>query len=157
MMKMNLKYIRDEFDLKQKDVANILGVAPSTYSVWETNTNIIPLNRLLTFCTYFNVSLDFVLGLSNCMKYDNMKNTIDYNLYRKRIKLLRKHSNYTQSYIANLLKTDPGVISRYETGKTLILTAFLIDYAKIFNVSSDYIMGRIDEVIALNEIEKVVN
>ena len=156
-MKMNLKYIRDEYDLKQKDIANILGVAPSTYSVWETNTNIIPLNRLITFCTHFNVSLDFVLGLTNTIKYDNMRDEIDYALHRKRIKVLRKHHNYTQTDIANLLKTDPGVISRYENGKTIILTAFLIDYAKIFNVSSDYIMGRIDEAIPLNEIEKSSN
>ncbi len=152
---MNLKYVRDEFDLKQKEVAEILGVATSTYSIWETNTNIIPLNRLIKFCTYFNVSLDFVLGLTKTMHYDNMRNNIDYNLHRKRIKLLRKHSNYTQKYIANLLKTDPGVISRYEGGKTLILTAFLIDYAKLFNVSSDYIMGRIDKAISIEEEIKI--
>ena len=44
---MNLKYIREEYELSQNDIASILGVTRSTYSVWEAEINIIPLNRLI--------------------------------------------------------------------------------------------------------------
>ena len=48
------------------------------------------------------------------------------------------------------------VISRYENGQTTILTSFLIEYAKFFNVSCDYIMGRIDEKIPLDKRKEVL-
>ena len=152
---MNLRLIRDEHDLKQKEVADILGVAVSTYCVWETETSTIPLNRLIDFCNYFDVSIDYALNLSNVKKYNNMKKNINYSEHQKRIRRLRKVKRYTQEYIAKVLNTDNGVISRYENGKTLILTSFLMEYAKIFNVSCDYIMGRIDEEIPLKSIDIV--
>lgn len=148
---MNLRYVRDDNDLHQYEVAKILGVAKSTYSLWETEINIIPLKRLIIFCNYFDVSLDFALGLSKEMKYENMKKEIDYEEHRKRLKKIRKLNRYTQTEIANILHTDNGVISRYENGKNLILTSFLIEYAKLFNISCDYIMTRIDEKIPLNK------
>ncbi len=148
---MNLKYIREYYELKQNEVASILGVTRSSYSLWETEINIIPLNRLITFCDYFNVSLDYALNLTKKEKYDNMKTGIDKPIHQKRIKRLRKENNFTQAALASKLHTDNGVISRYESGKTLILTSFLIDYCKIFNISADYLMGRIDEKIQIKE------
>lgn len=146
---MNLRYIRDDNDLHQYEVAKILDVSTAAYSSWETEFNTIPLKRLIIFCNYFNVSLDYALGFTKIEKYPNMKKEIDYEIHRSRLKKLRKLNRYTQTQIANILKTDNGVISRYENGKTLILTSFLIEYAKLFNVSCDYIMGRIDEKIPL--------
>jgi len=97
------------------------------------------------------VSLDFVLNLSKTMKYENMNKNIDYKIHQKRIKWARKENGYTQARLASILNTDNGVISRYESGKTLILTSFLLEYCKIFNLSADYLMGRIDEKIKLKE------
>lgn len=150
---MNLRYIRDSHDLKQKDLAKILGVAISTYCVWETEISPIPLPRLIDFCKIFDISLDYALGLTDIPKYPNMRPNINYELHQQRIKHMRKINRYTQKYIAKILNTDNGVISRYENGKTLILTSFLMEYAKIFNVSADYIMGRIDEEIPLKKME----
>ncbi|MDE5539648.1 MAG: helix-turn-helix domain-containing protein [Bacilli bacterium] len=146
---MNLKYIREEHELTQEYVANILGVTRSTYSVWEIESNFIPLNRLIIFCNHFNVSLDYALGLTDIKKYANMKKNIDYNANHQRLKSIRKEHNYTQAKLASILKTDNGVISRYEHGITTILTSFLIEYAKIFNISCDYLIGRIDEKISI--------
>lgn len=146
---MNLRYIRDDNDMHQYEVAKILGVAKSTYSIWETEINTIPLKRLIDFCNYFNVSLDYALGLTKIPKYTNMKKELDLELHRKRLKKIRKLNRYTQKQIASILNTDNGVISRYENGKTLILTSFLLEYSKLFNISCDYLMGRIDEKIEL--------
>ena len=70
-------------------------------------------------------------------------------MFKQNQKKIRKLNNYTQNDIAAILNTDNGVISRYENGKTLILTEFLIEYTKIFNISADYLTGRIDEKIEL--------
>ena len=58
----------------------------------------------------------------------------------------------TQAKLAKKLNTDNGVISRYESGKTLILTSFLVEYSNIFNISCDYLLGKIDEKIKLNNL-----
>lgn len=144
-MNFNLKYLREEEDLSQKEMAKILKVARSTYSLWEAEINIIPLPRLIDFCNYFDVSLDYVLNLTTNKTYPNLKKEIDYTAHRKRLKRIRKENHYTQVMLAKILNTDNGVISRYENGKTLILTSFLIDFAKTFNISCDYLMARIDE------------
>lgn len=151
MMNFNLRYIRESEDYKQREVADFLNVSRSSYSLWESEINIIPLTRLITFCNIFNVSLDYALNLTDKPKYNNMKKEIDYDIYRKRLKRVRKENKLTQVELAKTLNTDNGVISRYENGKTLILTSFLIEYAKLFNISCDYLMGRIDEKISLKE------
>lgn len=81
-----------------------------------------------------------------------MKMDIDYTLYPKRLKEIRRENKYTQAKLAKKLNTDNGVISRYESGKTLILTSFLIEYSNIFNISCDYLLGKIDEKIKLNNL-----
>ena len=81
-----------------------------------------------------------------------MKMDIDYTLYPKRLKESRRENKYTQAKLAKKLNTDNGVISRYESGKTLILTSFLIEYSNIFNISCDYLLGKIDEKIKLNNL-----
>lgn len=149
---MNLKYIREEHEMTQRAVAQILGVARSAYAAWEEKISIIPLKRLIDFCNYFDVSLDYALGLTRISTYPNMRKDFDFELYRKRIKRIRKENDYTQDKIAKLLNTDNGVISRYESGKTTILTSFLVEYAKIFCVSTDYLIGRIDEKIKVKEL-----
>lgn len=151
---MKLKYIRIDNDKIQEEVAKSLGIARSTYTTWETESLPIPLKRLIDFCNLFNVSLDYALGLTDIPNYPNIKKELDYNLCSKRLKKIRKLNNYTQSKIASILNTDNGVISRYENSKTLILTEFLVEYTKIFNISADYLTGRIDEKIEIKTKQK---
>ena len=58
------------------------------------------------------------------------------------IKELRIKNKLTQKELAKILNTTQSNISSYENGNTLILTAFLYNFAKHFNVSMDYICGR---------------
>ena len=148
---MRLKDIREESELKQFTVGELIGVTRGTYSLWELEINIIPLPRLVELCKIYSCSIDYILGLNKLKKYPHMKKDIDYNLCPKRLKEIRKEHKYTQARIAQKLNTDNGVISRYESGKTLILTSFLIEYSKIFNISSDYLLGKINEKIKIKE------
>ena len=56
-----LKDIREDNDISQEEMAKILGVNRSTYSLWELGINIIPLKNLCDFADYFNYSIDYVL------------------------------------------------------------------------------------------------
>ena len=155
-LKLNIKFMREEEGIPQKEIAKKLGVSRSTYSLWELEINMIPLPRLVELCKIYSCSIDYILGLNKRLKkYPNMKYDINRNLCSKRLKEIRKEHKYTQDKIAKKLNTDNGVISRYESGKTLILTSFLMDYAKIFNISSDYLLGKIDEKISIKELATV--
>ena len=155
-LKVDIKFMREEEGIPQKEIARKLGVSRSTYSLWELEINMIPLPRLVELCKIYSCSIDYILGLNKRLKkYPNMKYDIKRNLCSKRLKEIRKEHKYTQDKIAKKLNTDNGVISRYESGKTLILTSFLMEYAKIFNISSDYLLGKIDEKIPIKELATV--
>ena len=143
---MRLKDIREESELKQFTVSQLLGVARGTYSLWELELDIIPIKRLIEFCKIFNCSVDYALGFTNIKNYKGNRSKININLSSKRLKDLRKQKKYTQEYIAKELDINRSLISKYEKGHTIISTTFLIEYVKLFKVSSDYLLGKIDKI-----------
>ena len=136
-----LYLLREEKELKQNELASILNVKQVNISNWENNKEIIPLNKLNAYSNYFNVNLDYIAKLS-----DNKTSTKKINLDKKTIgnnlKALRKEFNITQEELASLLNTSHSTISAYETGKTLILTAFAFQICQKYNVSLDWLVGK---------------
>ena len=133
--------IREDNSLSQRDLASILNVSKSTYARWETQEQIIPLNRLVDFCNYFKVSMDYALNLSNENKYKKPISSLDRKLIGNNIKLIRKKFNLTQQNLADLLNTSHSTISAYESGKTLILTIFAYQICLKYNISLDWLCG----------------
>ena len=60
-----LKEIRRESGLSQTDLATLLGVHLMTVSRWETSANIPNIQYFLDIKNLFNVSSDYLLGLSD--------------------------------------------------------------------------------------------
>lgn len=58
-----LRILREERNLKQTDVARILGTTQQVYSRYENGVNGLPIRHLVTLCRFYQVSADFVLGL----------------------------------------------------------------------------------------------
>lgn len=134
--------LREDSNLKQKDIAKLLNITQQTYSLWENGTKIIPLKHLNSLCNYYNVSMDYVLGLSNVRQYDIINSSIDKKIIGIRLKKFRKEKNITQEELASILNTTHSTISAYESGKTTILTAFAYEICKRYNISMDYLCGR---------------
>lgn len=57
------------------------------------------------------------------------------------IRQLRKENKLTQSQLAKLLYTSQDTISLWELDKSLPDVLSIIKMTKIFNVTSDYILG----------------
>lgn len=77
-----------------------------------------------SLCNYYNVSMDYMLELSNKNSFNNGKYNIDKKIIGMRLKKFRKEKNITQEELASTLNTTHSTISVYESGKTTILTAF---------------------------------
>ena len=60
----------------------------------------------------------------------------------ERLKTFRKNNNLTQVELANILHTTHSTISAYESGKTMLLTAFALQIVRDYNISLDWLCGR---------------
>ena len=60
-----LKDIRKDRDLSQKDIAKILGTSQVQYSRYEMGIRLLPIDKLVILANYYNVSTDYLLGLTN--------------------------------------------------------------------------------------------
>lgn len=60
-----IRDLREDSDITQKEVADYLGTAPQYYSLYEKGTNEIPFERAIALAKYYNVSLDYIAGLTN--------------------------------------------------------------------------------------------
>ena len=60
-----LKEIRKDRDLQQKDIAKILKISQVQYSRYERGIRTIPIDKLSILAKYYNVSVDYLIGLTN--------------------------------------------------------------------------------------------
>lgn len=58
-----LRELREDRDLKQSDIAKVLGTTQQVYSRYENGQNEMPVRHIITLCRYYDVSADYVLGL----------------------------------------------------------------------------------------------
>ena len=61
----NLRGLREDKDLSQKDIADFLNVHQTTYSDYERGNLNIPVNALIQLAAYFQTSVDYLLGITD--------------------------------------------------------------------------------------------
>ncbi|MBR2453224.1 MAG: helix-turn-helix transcriptional regulator [Clostridia bacterium] len=57
-----LRDLREDSDLKQKDIADILNTTQQVYSRYENGLNELPIHHLVTLADFYKVSTDYILG-----------------------------------------------------------------------------------------------
>ncbi len=67
-MLQRLKDFREDKDISQKKMAEILNVAQTTYSDYELGKINIPLNTLKKLDLFFDTSIDYLLELTDVSK-----------------------------------------------------------------------------------------
>ncbi len=139
-----LKDLREENDLKQYFLSELLNLNKRVYGQYEREYVTIPLKHLITLSDYYNVSLDYIFEFTKIKNYPTNNKNYDLNITGNRLKELRKEKGLTQIKIAEFLKIDQPTWSIYEKGKNLIGTPFLYMICKKYNISADYLLGRID-------------
>jgi transcriptional regulator with XRE-family HTH domain len=63
-----IRDLREDHDLTQQQIADILGTSQTMYARYERGANALPIHHLLTLCAYYKVSSDYILGLSDKKK-----------------------------------------------------------------------------------------
>ena len=137
-----LKDLREENELKQYELSNFLGIDNTTYSGWETGKDTISLRKLSKLCDYYNVSIDYMLELTDVKNYNIINQNIDLEVVGKNLRIMRKELKLLQKDIFELLNTTSSTYSAYETGKVLMQTTFIYIIAKEYGYSIDWILGK---------------
>jgi len=63
-----LRGLREDKDLKQSDIAKLIGTTQQQYSKYETGESELPLRALAILSDYYNISADFLMGRTDCME-----------------------------------------------------------------------------------------
>ena len=63
-----LRDLREDADLSQKQIAEILHIQQTVYSRYERGYQTIPVEHLLVLADYYHVSVDYLLGRTNRMR-----------------------------------------------------------------------------------------
>lgn len=61
-----IRDLREDKDLSQEQMAKIIGIKDQTqYSRWERGAYEIPFHHVIKIAKYFNVTIDYIAGLTN--------------------------------------------------------------------------------------------
>lgn len=58
-----IRALREDNDLTQAQVAEVLGTSQTMYARYERGANELPIRHLIALCRFYNVPADFLLGL----------------------------------------------------------------------------------------------
>ena len=65
---LRIKDIREDREMKQKEVAEFLNISQTNYSKYELGKINIPIETLKKMAILFGTSVDYLLGLTNEVK-----------------------------------------------------------------------------------------
>ena len=60
--------LRTDMDLTQKECAEIAFISKNSYIRYEKGERVPPLDVIMSFAKYYNVSIDYIAGLTNSKK-----------------------------------------------------------------------------------------
>ena len=69
MLTENLRALREDADLSQKKVAEVLQITQQQYQLYESGKRELPLHHLTALCRFYGVSADILLELPSDLKW----------------------------------------------------------------------------------------
>ena len=60
-----LRALREDNDKTQKDIADVLKTTQQYYGQYDLGKRALHIDHLITLCKYYDVSADYILGLTD--------------------------------------------------------------------------------------------
>lgn len=64
-LSQRIRAMREDHDLTQTDIAKLLNTSQTVYSRYERDERTLPIEMLYTLALYYNISADYLLGLTD--------------------------------------------------------------------------------------------
>ena len=139
----NLKKLRNEREITQKYIANVLNVKRSTYNSWERGDVMIPLENADKLSLYYKVRLSYIIGIDKEIKYINDIKEINYDTLLNNLSKLKKERHQSFADIANNINCSRSICHRYFNGLTILPIDRLVLLAKFYNMDIDTLCGKV--------------
>lgn len=133
---------RTKNNLSQKEMADIIKCGYSTYKLYENGLLPMKLEELNAFSNYFDISLDYLLGLSEKPETSNFRKSIDYRYLKFCIRFVRKRDRISQKKMAQFFNLSVYTICKYEKKPEAISISYIYLICKKFHISADYLCGK---------------
>ena len=78
-----LRDLREDKDLRQSQLATMLGISQATYSRYETEELNIPVDTLIKLAIYYNTSIDYLVGFTDEKAPYNRINRVNKNNHQR--------------------------------------------------------------------------
>ena len=114
---MRLRDLREDRDLTQQQIAELLGTSFQYYQKYESGIFPIPVDRLEILADFYETSTG-----------DKLRD-------------LRNERNLSQAQLAKRIGVTSSTIALYETGERLPSLPRLIALSRSFGVTTDYLLG----------------
>lgn len=83
-----LKDLREDKEKTQEEIAKVIGTTFQYYSAYERGVRDIPFSRIIKLAQYYNVTIDYIAGLTNDPKPNwSIKNQININGGKNKINI----------------------------------------------------------------------
>lgn len=115
-MKYNqiLRNLREDADLKQKDISEKLYLGKNTYYNYEKGTREIPFSLIIELAKLYEVSIDYIAGLTNDKGGMHKNNKEEAELLKLYNSLDEKRKGKAELYIEQLLKQQNKEVKEIE-------------------------------------------
>jgi len=125
---------RKKLGLSQEELAEKLNISQKSISKYELGDRKPQYKVLVRMAEYFGVTVDYLLRSTDTQDFGicDCGNTI---------KELHTEAGMTQEELGMLLNVQNAAVSKYESGKVPLTGETLLKLSKIFNVSTDYLLG----------------
>ena len=137
------KDVRTDFDMIQREVADILEITPQQYQLYESGKREIPMHLMIILADYYGVPIDYLAGRSDSDYSEHITKAQPDSprLYHK-IRDIREDHDMPQREIATVLEITPQQYQLYESGKREMPMHLFIKLAEYYEVTIDYLVGR---------------
>lgn len=87
-----LRDVREDRNLKQKDIADLLGIEQTNYSRYELGKYMLSIDKYIILAQFYNVSLDYLAGIIDTPR------TLDGKPYTAKSYSIKQKGNITNNF-----------------------------------------------------------
>ena len=87
-----LRHLREDRDLKQQQVADILSTTQEQYWKYENGKQMMPIDRYILLAKFYNVSIDYLAGITDTPR------TLDGTPYSPKSYNIKQKGNITNNF-----------------------------------------------------------
>uniref|UniRef100_UPI003F68C74F helix-turn-helix domain-containing protein n=1 Tax=Streptococcus pluranimalium TaxID=82348 RepID=UPI003F68C74F len=143
-----LKDLRKKNGYTQADIAKEIGITQGAYQKWETGSREPSFENLIKLAKILDTTPDYLLGYgSTKANVTFFQRSEEQNLKMEsslgtRLKYLRKKKKFTQVQLSSSINVKQGSYANWENGKREPSLENVVRLAKLFGVTTDYLLGR---------------